>query len=640
MPLSRQAPRRLLRPLVGLGLLVALVGWLEPGAILAQAQRLSPGWALLALALTLPPLVLSAWRWRLTARLLGLPLGFRRALREYYLALFLNQVLPGGVAGDAARAWRHSRDSGRRGGAWRAVIIERASGQLAMALLTLAVLAASPLWHGLMARAAAGLAASGWLSAGVAALLLLIPVGWQLVRHPPAALAGLGGDLRRSLLAASIWPKQLAGSLLVVISYALVFVCAARAIGVELPLGTLLALVPPVLLAMLIPLSLAGWGVREGAAALIWGVAGLPPAQGVAVSMAYGVIVLMASLPGGLVLLRRRVRAVPGEGVGGSGGPGSGGSREGGVEGEIEEGVVAAAEGARRRTARLVKGGDGRHGEPRPTGADQQRRHQQMQSMQHAGFEEARHRDAAPLDQHPGEAPLGQGLEHRGGGEAALGQRQRQASDMGPRRGRARRLAVEVQGRRHGVTQQAVVRRHPAAGVDNHPHRVRPGHVAHREQRVVFADGARANHYGVHQGTQPVQMHQALRPVDVVGVAALGGDAPVQALAELGHGQPAGPGGQRGQAVEQLAGLWRDGALALPAGRGERQVGDRRGFAPGVSQTGVGGMQEGLPGLIQGQYRVSGAHGASCRGTGCHHAQFAGTTQSASIPPGESDASG
>ncbi|MGM0637385.1 MAG: lysylphosphatidylglycerol synthase transmembrane domain-containing protein, partial [Pseudomonadota bacterium] len=257
-------PRRLLRPLVGLALLGCLAWWLEPEAILGQVQRLSPGWAVLALALTLPPLALSAWRWRLTARLLGLSLGFRHALREYYLALFLNQVLPGGVAGDAARAWRHSRDSGRRGGAWRAVIIERASGQMAMVLLTLMVLAASPLWHELLARAVKGLAASGWFSALVAAVLLLAPLVWQLVRHPPAALAGLGGDLRRSLLAASVWPKQLAGSLLVVISYALTFVCAARAIGVELPLGTLLALVPPVLLAMLIPLSLAGWGVREG----------------------------------------------------------------------------------------------------------------------------------------------------------------------------------------------------------------------------------------------------------------------------------------------------------------------------------------------------------------------------------------
>lgn len=628
--MPRHVLRRLMRPLLGLSLLAGLAGWLEPAAILAQVQRLSPGWVLLALVLTLPPLALSAWRWRLTARLLGLSLGFRRALQEYYLALFLNQVLPGGVAGDAARAWRHSRDSGRRGGAWRAVIIERASGQLAMALLTLAVLAVSPVWHELLAGATRGVADSGWFPAGIAAVLLLVPVGWQLARRPPAALVGLGGDLKHSLLAASVWPKQLAGSLLVVISYALVFACAARAIGVDLPLPTLLALVPPVLLAMLIPLSLAGWGVREGAAALVWGMAGLPPAQGVAVSMAYGAVVLVASLPGGLVLLRRAAHAAStraGSGPGGSGGRG--------VEHEIEEGVVTAAEGPRRGAARLLQGGDGRHGEPRATGADQQRRHQQVQPMEHPGLEEARHRDAAALDQHAGEAPGGQGVEHGSGCEATLGQRQRQALHMVSRRAfRARPLAVQVQGRRRGVAQQAAVRRHPAPRVEKHPDGVGAGHVAHGEQRVVLAGSPGADHHGIHQGAQPVQVDQALRPVDVAGVPALGGNAPVQALAELGDGQPS-PHHQREQAVEQIAGLRRHRALRLPAVRGEAQVGHRRG--PTV---GMGGMNEGLPGLIQGQRRVSGTHGASCRGTDCHHAQFAGATQRASIPPGESDASG
>lgn len=625
--MSREWHRRLMRPLVGLALLGCLAWWLEPGAILGQVQRLSPGWALLALALTLPPLALSAWRWRLTARLLGLSLGFRRALREYYLALFLNQVLPGGVAGDAARAWRHSRDSGRRGGAWRAVIIERASGQMAMALLTLMVLAASPLWHELVARGGKGVAASGWLPALFAAVLLLVPLGWQLVRHPPASLVGLGGDLRRSLLAASVWPKQLVGSLLVVISYALVFVCAARAIGVELPLGTLLSLVPPVLLAMLIPLSLAGWGVREGAAALVWGLAGLPPAQGVAVSMAYGVIVLTASLPGGLVLLRRVTRAGP-EGAGGSG--------RGSVENEIEEGVVTAAEGSRRRAARLIQGVDGRHGEPRPAGADQQWRHEQVQPMEHTGLEEARYRDSAALDQHPFEAQGGQGVEHAGRSEAAGHQRQRQALHMRSRRAfRWRPLAVQVQRRRLGVTQQEPVRRYPAAGVEDHPDRMWSLHVAHGQTRVILAGGAGADHHGIHQSAQPVKVYQALLPIDEVGVPAIGGDSPIQALAELGDGQAAWPSGQREQTVEQVAGLRRDGTIGLPAGGGEAQAADGLGLPAGV-----GNMNQGLPGLIQGQRRVSGAHGASCRVAGCHHAQFTGATQSASIPPGESDASG
>ena len=57
------------------------------------------------------------------------------AVREYYLAMFLNQVLPGGVLGDVTRAWRHARleDTGR---AVRAVVFERASGQLVMTVVT------------------------------------------------------------------------------------------------------------------------------------------------------------------------------------------------------------------------------------------------------------------------------------------------------------------------------------------------------------------------------------------------------------------------------------------------------------------------------------------------------------------------
>jgi hypothetical protein len=178
------------------------------------------------------------------------------------------------------------------------VIIERASGQIAVVLLSLLVLGVSPLWQGIFGQALARFATSGWWLAGSALLVALDLVGIHLYRHPPAVLAGLGHDLHRSLFSSSVWPRQLGGSLLVVISYALVFVCAARAIGVTLPAATLLALVPPVLLAMLVPLSVAGWGIREGTAALVRGLVGLPPAQGVAVSMAYGLLVLLASLPG------------------------------------------------------------------------------------------------------------------------------------------------------------------------------------------------------------------------------------------------------------------------------------------------------------------------------------------------------
>ena len=92
---------------------------------------------------------------------------------------------------------------------------------------------------------------------------------------------------------------------MIVASYVGVYLCCMRMIGIDTPLATAAPLVPWVLLAMAIPLSIAGWGVREGAAALVWQATRLDPAQGVAISISYGVVILLSSLPGALMLLRR-----------------------------------------------------------------------------------------------------------------------------------------------------------------------------------------------------------------------------------------------------------------------------------------------------------------------------------------------
>ena len=87
------------------------------------------------------------------------------------------------------------------------------------------------------------------------------------------------------------------------------FWLAARATGVQAPLAVLLPPALVVLLAMAVPLNVAGWGPREGAAAWAFAAAGLGAAQGVAASVAYGVLVFVAALPGVAVLLTDRFRA-------------------------------------------------------------------------------------------------------------------------------------------------------------------------------------------------------------------------------------------------------------------------------------------------------------------------------------------
>ncbi|MBT8489350.1 MAG: flippase-like domain-containing protein, partial [Gemmatimonadetes bacterium] len=92
-------------------------------------------------------------------------------------------------------------------------------------------------------------------------------------------------------------------SFAIVASYVVVFTLGARAVGIEASTAILVLTAPPILVAMLIPVSVAGWGLREGAAAALWGFVGLSAADGVAVSVAYGLLVLASSLPGAVFLV-------------------------------------------------------------------------------------------------------------------------------------------------------------------------------------------------------------------------------------------------------------------------------------------------------------------------------------------------
>ena len=297
---------------VSVGLLAVLALYLDIERVAARLGGMEGRWVVLAVAISLLQMVISAWRWRFTASRLKLRLPFGAAVREYAVGNFLNQVLPGGVVGDLARGWRHGRAlaAGLDGQALRAVLLERASGQIVM----LAIAGISAAWLSETFGAGARLVQLGFgllSAAGVAGLLV-----WVRLRHlaDDSFLKRTWGDARVGLFSRGALPAQLFSSSLVVMSYIAVYFVAARAVGIETPASTLLPLVAPVLATMLVPVTVAGWGIRETGAALLWEVAGLPAADGVAISVAYGLLVFVSSLPGVLVLIvgtGRRVSSVP-----------------------------------------------------------------------------------------------------------------------------------------------------------------------------------------------------------------------------------------------------------------------------------------------------------------------------------------
>ena len=242
-----------------------------------------------------------AWRWTVVARGLSIDLELPAAVAAYYRSIFLNLTLPGGVVGDVHRGVRHGRDAGDVGRGLRAVAWERTAGQVVQALLTLAVLLALPS----PVRTYVIPIAIGVAGATVGVVLLAERTRPRRRSWWARARRGVARDVRAGLLAREALPVVALTSALVVIGHALTFLVAARAAGVSAPPAQMLPLALLAMLGMVVP-GIAGWGPREGATAWVFGAAGLGAGQGVATAVVYGVMVLVAALPGALVLLGGR----------------------------------------------------------------------------------------------------------------------------------------------------------------------------------------------------------------------------------------------------------------------------------------------------------------------------------------------
>lgn len=273
------------------------VDWRAAMALLASAD---PRWLVAAaLALTVQT-VLSALRWRITAAQLGIGLSRGDALREYYLSQVVNQSLPGGVVGDAGRAVRARGQAGLLASG-QAVVFERIAGQIGLlALLIVGI--------GVAMAVPTGMVWPMWLIVPVGigfAALAGIVVAVYLQAAKDSALGRSIRSFAHAVAHRDVWRAQAALSLGTAVCNITAFGLCAVALGVALPLLAAVSLVPLILFAMVLPLSISGWGLREGAATVLFPLVGATASEGLAVSIAFGLIFLSTVVPGLLLTWMR-----------------------------------------------------------------------------------------------------------------------------------------------------------------------------------------------------------------------------------------------------------------------------------------------------------------------------------------------
>ncbi|MER7247839.1 lysylphosphatidylglycerol synthase transmembrane domain-containing protein [Kribbella sp. NPDC000426] len=282
--------------LAGGAAILAVLVWRVGTGPLLDGLRLTTGWSIAAaLAITSLTTLCCAWRWRLVAGGLGVEVPLGTAVAAYYRSQFLNATLPGGVVGDVHRAVRHGREVGDLGRSLRAVAWERASGFAVQLMLTVGVLFL--LSQPFVSPGAVTVAAVAGL------VLVAVLLGLNGRRLSSRIGRAFTSDLFDAVLAPRAWPGILLASTIAVLGHATVFLIAVRATGADVSPAHLLPLALVVLTASAVPTNIAGWGPREGAAAWAFSSLGLGASLGVTVAVVYGMLALVATLPGAIVLL-------------------------------------------------------------------------------------------------------------------------------------------------------------------------------------------------------------------------------------------------------------------------------------------------------------------------------------------------
>ncbi len=261
------------------------------------------GWIGLAIAATLVQIFLGVLRWREISAECGAPLGLMQATRFNMIGQFFNQTLPSSIGGDAVRLWLVARG----GAGWRAatysIFVDRAVGLIALSV----VIVASLPWSYRLISDPNGRSALLFVDfaalAGGVGFLVLGRLQWPWLKrwwatHHLHACSVIANNV---IFSWQRGPKITALSLMVHVLTVVIAWCVVRSIAAPVLFSQAFQLVPPVMLITMMPISIAGWGVREATMGLAFGYAGLLANEGVNVSLLFGAVTFIVGALGGLV---------------------------------------------------------------------------------------------------------------------------------------------------------------------------------------------------------------------------------------------------------------------------------------------------------------------------------------------------
>lgn len=295
--------RLLIRVLVTLVIMALILRSVDLVALVDVLAQIDMSYLAVAVVLQFCSSALAALRWRMLMANLRFGMGTWFYLRSYFKGMFFNQGLPTSIGGDAIRVLDVASRGFRKRDALYAVTLDRVVGLFFLLVVPIlaGVFYSVPLPPGLFVVT---------VLLGVGGLLGLIFAlhlrRWQWLWRQPrlSVVAVLSERLHTAFRKRKL--RIVCASIVVHLLAAVCFYSTGKALGIELGLLPYLVLVPLALLFSVLPISIAGWGLREGAVMTLFSALGTDRAAAVAMSLLYGFILAVVSLPGLSEYLRDR----------------------------------------------------------------------------------------------------------------------------------------------------------------------------------------------------------------------------------------------------------------------------------------------------------------------------------------------
>lgn len=297
-----------LKILVSGGLIWLLLGSIDPVAARDRILAANGGFLIAAAGATvLQVIIIIVWRWQAVLRAMDIRMPYTRCLEITYIGQFFNQALPSSIGGDAVRIYKTYKLGVSLSRAINSVMLDRVATVLGLVAL---VVFAAPFFIERVGAAdarwiipAVSIVALGGVG-GVAVLMVLDSLPARFSHFKLAhGLAVLAADTRTVFLSPYnlFWVMTI--SLIGHANIALVTFLIAQSLGLAITWVDCMVLMPPVLLLITLPISIAGWGVREGAMVTAFALIGIPAEGALALSIMLGLIGILIALPGGLIWL-------------------------------------------------------------------------------------------------------------------------------------------------------------------------------------------------------------------------------------------------------------------------------------------------------------------------------------------------